>query len=157
MKRILALLAILLSVVFLSSCSVRINAEKVADQFDKGLYWLSSYQLTLDKKLAGSREIYDNYTGKYIADYDGQSGGEVLFGGASLKEVAVAVYGKISTYSGTARIRVRMNTEIKYIETYGSGIFREILQFESGGNYIMTELENFYGHIELHSEHVRLQ
>ena len=157
MKRFTAAVIILFSMLFLSSCSFKIDAEKGTEQLDKVFYSISSYQLTFDQNLAGSRELCDNYTGKYIANYDGQSGREVLFGGASLKNLTISVHGKIYTSSGTARIRLRMNTDIQYIETDESGNFSTVLQLESGGNYIMTELQKFCGHIELYSEYITLQ
>ena len=157
MKRFTAAVLILFSMLFLSSCSFKIDTDKVAEQLDKVFYSISSYQLTSNKNLAGSRELYDNYTGEYTADYDGQSGREVLFGGASLKNLTISVHGKIYTSSGTARIRLRMNSDVQYIEIDERGNFSATLQLESGGNYIMTELENFCGHIELYSEYITLQ
>lgn len=157
MKRFTAVFLILLSMLFLSSCSVKIDAEKVTDQLDKIFYFVSSCQLTSDRNLAGSRKLLDNYTGEYTSDYDGQSGREVLFGGASLKNLTIAVYGRVYTSSGTARIRIRLNTDVQYIETDKNGNFSTVLCLESGGNYIMTELDNFCGHIELHSEYIVLQ
>lgn len=157
MKRIAALLMILLSLLCLPSCGLKLNTDRIAEQFDKVLYAVSGYQLKMNDDLAGTRSLKDNYTGAYSADYDGQSGRELLFGGALLKELDVAVYGRVSGRQGSARILVKMNGSTSYIETDENGEFFEILHFDSGGNYIIAELEKFCGHIELYSEYVSLR
>ena len=91
----------------------------------------------------------DCYSGSYNAQAEQMTGRDVVFGGAGMEERTISCSGNIDRESGSIKIRVRMNEEVVYISPNENGHFEKEFSFESGGNYIMVDYEDFTGSIEL--------
>ena len=91
----------------------------------------------------------DYYSGSYNAQIEQITGRDVVFGGAGTEERTIICSGNIDRESGSIKIRVRMNEEVVYISPNENGHFEKEFSFESGGNYIMVDYEDFTGSIEL--------
>lgn len=115
---------------------------------------LGSSQITPKSRLVGERlRAGDDYTGVFTADCHDESGRDVIFGGASVKERRLHIYGNVQCDQGELILRVRENAEVFAIELQKDGSFDEYLDFSSGGNYIMADYEDFTGTVELVAEY----
>ena len=112
-------------------------------------------QITDDDELIGTRKLSDDaYTGTYTSDCVGNTGRDVIFGGGSILNKTLSIKGQISTESGSAIVRIRMNDEVVELESDSDGRFDTELSIHSGGNYIMIDYSDFAGSVELHSKYV---
>ncbi len=119
---------------------------------------LGSSQITQDDTLIGHRSYAgDEYTGAYSSDCDGQTGRDVVFGGASIENRVLRCYGKISTESGEARVRIRLNQEVYLLSLDQDGCFETELHLHSGGNYVMIDYTDFAGTVEMTCEYITEQ
>ena len=109
---------------------------------------LGASQITADEDLLGERICQgDAYMGSYLAECDGDTGRDVVFGGGSIESRRLQVSGRILTASGTAVVRIRMNEEVVELTTDENGCFEAELSLKSGGNYIMVDYEGFSGRV----------
>lgn len=155
-KYISALIAILMIFTF-SACGFdNIEPRKIVEKFDKVTEFISKSQITKDKDLFGKREYSDDkYVGSYESICDEADGRDVIFGGASVKERKIKVYGNIKTDKGSAKVRIRLGEKVNLLEIDENGNFCKELDFDGGGNYIMIDYKNFSGSISLTSEYVK--
>lgn len=115
---------------------------------------LGESQITPKSLLIGERYCEsDDYTGVYTSECDDESGRDVIFGGASVKERRIHVYGTIQCEQGDITLRVRENTEVTVIEPGEDGSFDMYYDFSTGGNYIMADYEQFSGRLLLFAEY----
>lgn len=156
MKKILLVLLLVLTVLSLTACDW-------ADSTPEGMYgflddiagFFGSSQITDDDELIGTRKLTDDaYTGAYTSDCAGITGRDVIFGGGTILNKTLSIKGQISTESGSAIVRIRMNDEIIELEPVSDGCFDTELNIHSGGNYIMVNYSDFSGFVELHSKYV---
>ena len=116
-----------------------VEKEEVAELLDKVAEEIGSYQITSDKDLIGTRLLgEDAYVGRYLGECQGNTGRDVVFGGASIQARKLQVSGYVYTDSGKAVVRIRMNDEVMVLEPDEDGYFATELSLESGGNYIMV-------------------
>ena len=125
--------------------------ERLEDWFGD----LGQTQITDDKDLIGSREVgVDDYVGSYMAECNGSSERDIVFGGASTHERVLRCYGSIQSKEGTAEIRIRLNDEVIILQTDEAGNFETELHLKSGGNYIMVDYSDFTGSVEMFCEYI---
>ncbi|MGN8630684.1 hypothetical protein ACTNEW_03635 [Blautia sp. HCP3S3_G3] len=155
MKKVIAGTLLICVLTVLSGCSAWNNNSdgiKIIEQVENWTEALGKKQITKDSDLCGERTLEqsgDYYSGSYNAQVEQMTGRDVVFGGAGVEERTVICNGNIETKSGSAEIRVRMNEEVVYISPDDNGYFEKVLSFESGGNYIMVDYEDFTGSIDL--------
>lgn len=149
MKRLMLVLPMVGIVLLLSACRWNhMPAEELYDCLDGIASEIAESQLTEDANLIGQRWVgEDNYAGTYTSDCTNAIGRDVVFGGASIKERRLRLTGSVQSSDGNAQIRVRMNDEILYVGCSESGAFDQILNFGSGGNFIMVDYDDFTGEI----------
>ncbi len=154
MKKLSVFLLTLILCMSLNSCAFDdINPQKIVDKFDSFAEFLSRSQITDDKYLIGKRTCKENnYAGEYSSDCSFATGKDVIFGGASVYNRKIKIYGKIKTENGYADVRVRTGSTVSIIKSDKDGNFKETFNFDGGGNYIMIDYNNFSGEIELFSE-----
>ena len=151
MKKFFVCCMALILIFSLSACEKR-NLKGMLDSLEKWAGNLGQTQITEDKELIGSREAgIDDYVGSYEAECDGNSGRDVIFGGASTKERTLYISGNIKTESGWATVRIRLNDEVIELTPDENGYFETKLSLASGGNYIMVQYDDFMGTVELRS------
>lgn len=151
---VLALLVAVTALTF-SACGIHCSEQqKTLNRIDSIAGNIGRSQITKDDNLIGERHCKDDYTGYYTARCDAESGRDVIFGGASIKERNLRVYGTVYTQSGTAKIRIRQTDEVKECEVDRELHFETELNLSSGGNYIMIDYDNFQGCVELHSDYI---
>ena len=138
-----------------SSCGfIRGSGFDVYNTMDQIAGKLGNSQITPKSRLAGERLLAeDDYTGIFTADCDNENGRDVIFGGASIKERQIHIYGKIQCDIGGITLRVRETADVFVVEPQKDGTFDKYLDFSTGGNYIMADYENFSGKIELVAEY----
>lgn len=144
--------AILCCMVFpLTACGFhRVNSWEWLEIMDNVAGVLGASQITGDEELFGERVCHDDaYVGSYMAQCQGGTGKDVVFGGGSIETRRLQVYGRILTEAGQATVRIRMNEEVVSLETDEEGRFETELRLKSGGNYIMVDYEDFTGTVEL--------
>lgn len=74
------------------------NSKGVIEQMEEWSGKLGQTQITYNFKLIGGRLVgEDDYVGSYIADCDGETEKDVIFGGASTENRKLRVYGTIKT------------------------------------------------------------
>lgn len=154
MKYVAVLICGLCMLFSLSAC--KLNYEKPQEVFSKldGIAAkIGQTQITEDDDLIGKRTCEDAYTGRYDVKCNGETGRDVIFGGASINSRKLHVYGMLNTNSGTAVVRVRQNEDVTELEVQTDGSFEKDLTCSSGGNYIMVNYEDFCGTLELHVEY----
>lgn len=119
---------------------------------------LGSTQITRDDALIGQRSVdEDSYSGIYTSSCSGQTGRDVVFGGASIEDRVVHCYGRISSESGDANVRIRLNQEVYLLPLDPDGCFETDLHLRSGGNFIMIDYTDFVGTVEMTCEYVNEQ
>ena len=155
-KYINVLLAIFMIFTF-SSCGLdNIEPHKIVEKFDNLTEFISKSQITKDKDLFGKREYSDDkYVGSYEAKCDKADGRDVIFGGASVKERKVKVYGNIKAEKGSAKVRIRLGDKVNLLDIDENGNFNKELDFDGGGNYIMIDYKDFSGSVTLTSEYTK--
>lgn len=155
MKKVIVgtLLICVLTVLFgCSSWNNNSDGIKIIEQVKDWTETLGKKQITKDSDLCGERILEqegDYYSGSYNAQIEQITGRDVVFGGAGTEERTIICSGNIDRESGSIKIRVRMNEEVVYISPNENGHFEKEFSFESGGNYIMVDYEDFTGSIEL--------
>ena len=155
MKKVIVgtLLICVLTVLFgCSSWNNNSDGIKIIEQVENWTEALGKKQITKDSDLCGERILEqegDYYSGSYNAQIEQITGRDVVFGGAGTEERTIICSGNIDRESGSIKIRVRMNEEVVYISPNENGHFEKEFSFESGGNYIMVDYEDFTGSIEL--------
>lgn len=155
MKKIIALALVLCMTLSFAGCGFNYeNPSEVKEKFNEWAGMLGKTQITNDDNLIGGRlPGEDEYVGSYLADCDKQTGKDVIFGGGSIEDREIRVYGTLKTDSGKATVRIRMNEDVVELEPDKEGFFETTLSLTSGGNYIMVNYEEFSGTIELYSEY----
>ena len=153
MKRFL--LGIGLLCVLLSCCACRITNDTLRDTrrfLEHAISGFGYSQLTPEQDLIGWRILdeSDHYTGFYQSECEGQTGRDVIFGGASFGDRTLRITGKVSAESGSALLRIGMNEEVLEIPLT-EDTFETECNLESGGNYIMICYQDFTGHVEMSS------
>ena len=135
----------------LTSCRLRVMERDEMMEFLDGLAEnLGASQITGDSDLIGERLCgRDAYTGRYLAECDGNTGKDVVFGGGSIETRKVYICGYVMAYSGKATVRIRMNEDVIVLEPDEDGYFSTEVNMNSGGNYIMVNYENFTGTVDL--------
>lgn len=119
---------------------------------------LGSSQITKDDDLIGNRCCAtDSYSGSYHAECSGQTGRDVIFGGASIEDRVLLCSGKVSTESGDACVRIRLNQEVYLLPLDPEGCFETELYLRSGGNYVMIDFTDFVGTVEMTCEYLNEQ
>ena len=143
----------LLSLFLLTACGIRdMDGEEWLGFLDGLAGKLGASQITADADLLGERVCQgDAYTGNYLAECDGGTGRDVIFGGGSTESRRLQVSGRVLAESGKAVVRIRMNDEVVELETDGDGRFEVELSLKSGGNYIMVDYRDFTGTVVMES------
>ena len=117
--------------------------------FEGTVRLLGRQQLTSDRRLAGKRRCNDDYTGSYAAEYEGFTGREVLFGGASTSAKELRLSVDIVPAHGAARICVYNGADVS---EYREGA-EVTVKSEGGGCYIVVCCDGFTGSVLLTSEY----
>lgn len=155
MKKVIAgalLICVLTVLVGCTDWNDNSDGIKIIEQVKAWTETLGKKHITKDSDLCGERVLDqegDYYSGSYNAQAERMAVREVIFGGAGVENRTVICSGNIETKSGSVAIRVRMNEEVIYLSPDDNGYFEKELSFESGGNYIMVDYEDFTGSIEL--------
>ena len=158
MRRVISGVMIVCMVFQLTSCGFPFgNLKQLSDVLEDLAGVVGSSQITGDSRLIGER-LYgeDVYTGRYLAECDGSTGRDVVFGGASIESRKLYLSGYIQAYSGKATVRIRMNWDVIELEPDEDGYFETELNLESGGNYIIIKYEDFTGTVDLTSGYTRV-
>ena len=130
------------------------SAEPLVRCYGNLVEYVGRKQLTKEKDLIGEKVNDDDYTGEYTAECNGQSGNDIIFGGASLYGEKIHLGGKISIKSGNAVLRVRQGTKVKEYAPNRDGEFDVNLSFEGGENYVLVLFRKFSGTIKITSERI---
>ena len=117
---------------------------------------IGNSQITENGDLIGERLLADDdsYAGEYTAECTHMTGRDIVFGGASIYNRTLVLFGQIETESGNATVRIRMNSEVVELEPDADGYFETTLKLNNGGNYIMVVYEDFSGTVEMNSEYL---
>ena len=159
MKALLIISLVLCVILLATGCQWKGGPSGgIYEGLDKLAGNLGSSQITEDDTLIGHRSCAeDAYTGTYSSDCDGQTGRDVIFGGASIENRVLHCYGKISTESGEASVRIRLNQEVYLLPLDQDGCFETELHVQSGGNYVMIDYTVFAGTVEITCEYLNEQ
>ena len=154
-----AIIFLLLTVLLLSLTGCRsdfMEPEAMQEFLDCVVENIGDSQITDDDDLIGERLLIDNdsYAGEYSAECNHMTGRDVVFGGASIHNRDLFLYGHIETESGNATVRIRMNSEVVELEPDSDGHFETTLKLDNGGNYIMVIYDVFSGVVEMNSEYL---
>lgn len=135
----------------LSGCGENWDKDEILGRFDAMTERLASSQFTREKDLIGERTWAEEnrYLGSYSADCTGETGRDVIFGGASVQERKLKLNASAVVESGTATLRVRLGAEVE--EHPLDGDLQLDLDFAGGGNYVMVDYEDFTGTVALES------
>lgn len=150
MKRLLAALLALAALLSLTACSADFAAKAAFTGFDGLLSSLGRQQLTDSRDLIGSRRLTggDGFDGTYSASCSGESGRDVIFGGASLCQRRVLLTVSVATDSGEATVRIRLGDTVnEYGTDCNSSV--ELTLDVCGGSYIMVDYNNFCGRVTM--------
>lgn len=155
MKKIAVLILFLLFLISFSACKLQeMDPNTIVEKFNQVVEVLGRSQITKDKDLVGTRITDDDqYTGTYFASCEGTTGRDVVFGGSSVQERKVKIYGNVKISSGRGDVRIRIGEKVEIITLDENGDFEQILTLDGGGNYIMLDYENFTGSVNLYSEY----
>ena len=157
MKRWIALCLLALTLFSLTACRFQyMTPEEMHDFMDGLTQKLGQSQITEETDLIGNRCLNgDGFTGGYRAECEGNTGRDVVFGGASIDRRCIQISGVVETVSGTAQIRIRMNDQTMVLDCDADGNFQTVLSMDNGGNYIMVDYDQFVGRVELDSAYVQ--
>lgn len=158
MRRVISGVVVLCMMFQLTACGFPFgNPKQFTDTLEDLAGVIGSSQITSEDHLIGER-LYgeDAYTGRYLAECDGSTGRDVVFGGASIESRKLYLCGYVQAYSGKAAIRIRMNWDVVEMEPDEDGYFEAELDLESGGNYVIIKFEDFTGTVDLTSGYTRM-
>lgn len=157
MKKFSVLCMALLLVFALAGCALdHMTPSEIYSAMDGLVQQLGQSQITDGADLIGSRCLNgDGFTGGYVSDCSGNTGRDVVFGGASVERRCIRISGEIKTESGSAQIRIRVNDQVTVLDCDPDGRFQTVLSTDSGGSYIMVDYDQFVGTVELDSAYVQ--
>ena len=150
---------LLLTVLLLSLTGCRsdfMEPEAMKEFLDGVVENIGDSQITDDDDLIGARLMVDDdsYVGEYTAECSHMTGRDVVFGCASIHNRDLFLSGHIETESGSATVRIRMNSEVVELEPDADGYFETTLKLDNGGNYIMVIYEDFSGMLKMTCEYM---
>ncbi len=151
MKKFAAFAVVVVLLIAVSGCRMlEFSKQSILESYDNALSSLGRYCLTEDECLSGSRSFAgDDYTGSYVAQYHGQSGREVVFGGTSIEERSLRISGRVVVSQGSAELCVRLGTAVVLLEPGQDGCFDSEVRLTGGSNYVVLDYESFTGSVEL--------
>lgn len=145
----------------MTGCDLKdMEPEEMQDFLDGVVEDIGNSQITGDADLIGIRVLKDStdaYAGAYTAECQSVTGRDVIFGGASIEDWVLLCSGKVSTESGDACVRIRLNQEVYLLPLDPEGRFETELYMHSGGNYVMIDYTDFVGTVEMTSENLNEQ
>lgn len=155
MKKALAIFVVAVLILTFVEIARKPSAEQLYEDFDGLVHVISLTQITRDKKLIGKREFVDKdtYIGSYSSSCISESGRDVVFGGASIKDRKVTVKAKILTESGAASLKIRTGSEVKEYPVDENGEFEQTFTFDGGANYVTIVYCGFTGTVEISSDY----
>ncbi len=131
-----------------------VSTEDIVNCYSNAVECLGKSQLTSNLNLIGERyDENDDYTGAYRCNADDVTGRDCIYGGCAIDERKISLKGKVNTESGELKIRVRHGAETEYVAVDKDGSFEDVLEFDSGGNYIIIEYDDFTGEIDALTEY----
>lgn len=141
----------------LTACGLEdLTPSEIYSAMDGLVQQLGQSQITDGADLIGSRCLNgDGFTGGYVSECGGNTGRDVVFGGASVERRCVLISGVVKTESGSAQIRIRVNDQVTVLDCDPDGHFQTELSMDSGGSYIMVDYDQFVGTVELDSAYVQ--
>ncbi|HBY2902537.1 TPA: hypothetical protein MIW38_003761 [Clostridioides difficile] len=150
MKKLIPLILIICcSFICLTACS----KDEIVDQYNHVLQTVGDNGLTNDNDLQGKRNLgEDSYVGTYTANYDNFSGKEIVFGGTALEREngnKLTVSCNADTTSGTLKLILQTGTDEPKILSDMQSAYSDTIELPSASNYIILEMENFTGSIDL--------
>ena len=132
----------------LSGCS----KDDIIGHYNNVVETIGSISLTKKMFLKGTKEEgIDDYTGSYVANYDGFNGKEYLFGGTTLMRDAgnqITVNYEITINNGKAELYWVIGND-KYLITSETSKGKEEYTIPSGGNYIVIKGKDFSGTLKI--------
>ncbi len=149
MKKAITFFLIACCLLPLTGCS----KDQVLGRYNEVLQAAGEATLTGSGDLEGERSFgADHYVGSYAADYEGFSGEEVLFGGTALEREGgdeLSVSCKTESDAGTVRLVFQSGAEEPEILCDTAGMYTGTIQLPAASNYIIVEMENFTGSLDL--------
>lgn len=138
--------------------------DSAKDEIDEWMGSASSYALTGEKSLKGTRKTgIDEYVGSYEAEYEQFNGEEYLFGGTSMEREngsALKVTYSLHIQSGRAVLywlgskeeHIISGEKEKHVIAEGTDEDVYEFTFSAGDNFIVLEGEDFTGELSLEVE-----
>lgn len=126
--------------------------DAILNTYNTLVQFLGEESLTSDKKLKGKREYgVDHYVGTYYAEYSGNTGKEILFGGTVLSRKNgdhITVQIKLEKVEGNIKVINRMG-EKEIIILEDTGEYEDTIYIEGMSYYLVVELDNFKGKLKV--------
>lgn len=149
MKKAITFFLIACCLLPLAGCS----KDQVLGRYNEVLQAVGEATLTGSGDLQGERSFgADHYVGSYAAGYEGFSGEEVLFGGTALEREdgdEITVSCQIESTDGSIRLIYQTGAEEPEILCDTAGMYTGTIQLPAASNYIIVEMENFTGSLDL--------
>ena len=149
MKKAITFFLIACCLLPLAGCS----KDQVLGRYNEVLQAVGEATLTGSGDLQGERSFgADHYVGSYAADYEAFSGEEVLFGGTALEREGgneITVSCQIESTDGSIRLIYQTGAEEPEILCDTAGMYTGTIQLPAASNYIIVEMENFTGSLDL--------
>lgn len=149
MKKAVSFFLIACCLLPLAGCS----KDQVLGRYNEVLQAVGEATLTGSGDLQGERSFgADHYVGSYAADYEAFSGEEVLFGGTALEREGgneITVSCQIESTDGSIRLIYQTGAEEPEILCDTAGTYTGTIQLPAASNYIIVEMENFTGSLDL--------
>ncbi len=141
-----------LTAVFNGGASVK---NEIIKGYDSVIQMFSEKGISKDKELTGKREYgIDSYVGTYKAEYNKETKKEVIFGGTALHRQNGEHIGlniKLEKTNGNIEVKVKLGEkEIALIEDTGE--YSDNIYIDGQSYYLVIELENFVGNIEIEAK-----
>lgn len=148
--RALALMMVLaLAALYAAGCT----PAKFVSAYNSVISKAGEYLVTSELLLRGDRDLgRDKYVGSYTADYDDFSGWECPFGGTSVTREGgymLDVSCTIDVEEGTAKLMLLSGADDAQVLLEGSGEYSGVLDFSSGGCYLVIDGDGLSGSLSL--------
>lgn len=144
---------ILIFILFISITlifSFGLSKEKILHRYNNIVEIMGKHELTSKHKLKGDKlKGEDDYRGSYVADYDGFTGEEYLFGGTSVEDKEISIKCNIDSENGVIKVILSQDNNKKKVLIEKNGNIDKNINLTPGRNYIFIECKKFYGKINM--------
>ena len=149
-RRFLILILMVCAIIGILNFPDHFNKDAALSAYNGCIELMGQINLTPEIFMIGTRTSGGRgYFGEYLAEPEGKSGTDTVFGGTSLNSVTVYLTAQIDSEQGSAEIILHESGTKRTLEPDDDGNISLALSWSGGSNYISVVYDNFTGRVML--------